>query len=276
MKMRTTIWSALMLLLLPGAARAQDAGQMPTGAAPVEAAPDKRVTMTTGVDFTSAYLFRGITQQNSGFIAQPYVDLGIAVTDGISLNVGNWDSLHQTAPAGHWYESDYYAAVNFTAGKLKPGALYTSYTSPADNFSTVHELAGVLAFDDSASPIPFSPRVLLAFELSDAQADGGEHKGVYLELAGKPGFPIASRTTLYVPLRLGLSVKDYYEGPTGNNAFGYFNAGGQLSVEAVSGKAGTLEVHGGVDFQVLGDNLRLLNDDDRVRPIGTIGFTYTY
>jgi hypothetical protein len=31
-----------------------------------------------------------------------------------------------------------------------------------------------------------------------------------------------------------------------------------------------------VEFQVLGKNLKLLNDNDRVRPIGTIGFTYSY
>ena len=42
------------------------------------------------------------------------------------------------------------------------------------------------------------------------------------------------------------------------------------------GRSGALEIHGGVDFQWLGDNLRALNDDDRVKPIGLIGFTYTY
>jgi hypothetical protein len=31
-----------------------------------------------------------------------------------------------------------------------------------------------------------------------------------------------------------------------------------------------------MDFQVLGDNLKLLNNDERVKPIGTIGFTFTY
>ena len=42
--------------------------------------------------------------------------------------------------------------MTFTGRKLKPGALYTAYTSPNDVFATVHELAGVLAYDDSGAP----------------------------------------------------------------------------------------------------------------------------
>ena len=44
----------------------------------------------------------------------------------------------------------------------------------------------------------------------------------------------------------------------------------------MSGKSGALEVHGGVDVLRLGDNLTLLNDGDRVRPVVSVGFTYTY
>ena len=44
----------------------------------------------------------------------------------------------------------------------------------------------------------------------------------------------------------------------------------------VSGSSGALEVHGGFDVQWLGDNMKLLNNDDGVKPIGIIGFTYTY
>ena len=60
--------------------------------------------------------------------------------------------------------------------------LYTSVHQPCRQLHTVHELAGVVAFDDSASAFPVSPKAVLAFELSDGQADGGANKGVYLEL----------------------------------------------------------------------------------------------
>jgi Bacterial protein of unknown function (Gcw_chp) len=278
MRIATLACSMAVAGLMSSAAMAQD-GTVPAPQAPpapAEASAPKRLTVTTGLDFTSAYFFRGIRQHSGGTIAQPYFDLGVALGRGATLNVGNWDSVHSTAPAGNWYESDYYGAVTFTAGKLKPGVLYTSYTSPADSFATVKELAGVFAIDDSASAFPLSPKAVLAFELSDAQADGGAGKGVYLELGVKPAVKLAPKASLLIPVKAGLSLKDYYEGPLGNNKFGYFDTGLQLSVPAVSGKSGTLEIHGGFDILWLGDNMKLLNSSDGVKPIGLIGFTYTY
>ena len=98
-------------------------------AAAAPAPPPKNWTFTAGVDFPTAYVFRGIMQEKEGFIAQPFVDLGVSLGSGVSLNVGNWDSLH-SGPTGTFYEADYYGALNFTAGKLKPGVLFTSYTEP--------------------------------------------------------------------------------------------------------------------------------------------------
>jgi hypothetical protein len=243
---------------------------------PAEGAPPKIYTVTTGLDFTSAYLFRGIRQHTGGTIAQPFADVGFALKHGITANIGTWNSIHSTAAAGRWYERDYYGSLTFTAGKLKPGILYTSYTSPADSFATVQELAGVLAIDDSTSAFPFSPKIVLAFELGDGQADGGGRKGTYLELGVRPTVKLAPKATLAIPVKTGLSAHNYYEGPTGDNRFGYFDTGLQLSVPVVSGKSGTLEVHGGVDFMWLGDNLKLLNGNDGFKPVTLVGFTYTY
>jgi hypothetical protein len=260
-----------------GAASQPPQGMAPAASPAAEAsAPAKRLTVTTGMDFTSAYLFRGIPQHSGGTIAQPYADLGIALGNGISANVGGWNSIHSTASAGNWYESDYYGSVTFTAGKLKPGVLYTSYTSPADSFATVKELAGVVAFDDSASAFPLSPKVVLAFELGDGEADGGANKGTYLELGVRPTVKLAPKLTLAIPVKTGLSVNHYYEGPAGDTRFGYFDTGLQLSVPVLSGKGGALEAHGGVDFYRLGDNLKRLNDGDAFKPVGLIGFTFTY
>jgi hypothetical protein len=260
-------------------AAAQPSAGSAAAAAPAatqEAAPAKRVTVTTGMDFTSAYLFRGIPQHSGGTIAQPYYDVGVALGHGVTANVGGWNSVHSTAAAGNWYESDIYGSVTFTAGKLKPGLLYTSYTSPADSFATVHELAGVLAVDDSANPFPFSPKIVLAFELGHGEADGGVNKGTYLELGVRPTVKLHPKATLAIPVKTGLSVNKYYEGPAGDNHFGFFDTGLQLSVPVISGKGGSLEVHGGVDYMWLGDNLKLLNGDDGFKPVSLIGFTFTY
>jgi hypothetical protein len=246
-------------------------------AGPAEAAaPAKIYTVTTGLDFTSAYLFRGILQESGGAIGQPYADVAFSLKHGITADVGTWNSIHSTAGVGNWYESDYFGSVTFTAGKLKPGLLYTSYTSPADRFSTVQELAGTLVVDDSKSAFPLAPKVVLAFELGDGQADGGDNKGTYLELGVKPGIKLAPKATLYVPVKTGLSVNHYYEGPAGDNTFGYFDLGAQLSVPVISGKGGALEVHGGIDFMWFGENMKLLNSGDNFKPVSLLGLTFTY
>jgi hypothetical protein len=243
-------------------------------AAPVET--PKRSTLTVGTDFTSAYMFRGLFQEDTGAILQPYLDVGVALGRGVSANFGNWESQH-SASTGTFYESDYYGSLTATAGKWKPGALFTSYTSPKDRFKTVHELAAVLAYDDSGRAVPFAPKVVLAFELS-GQADGGAHNGTYLELGARPTIKLVKARTplnLAIPLKLGLSAKDYYEGSTGSNHFGYFDVGFIGSVP-ISVSKGTWEVHGGVDFLTLGDNLKLLNGGDKVKPVASIGFSYVY
>jgi hypothetical protein len=260
---------------------AAGAAAAPDGASqvPPEAAPAKRVTVTTGFDVATAYMFRGVYQEDRGTIAPAYFDLGVALDRGVTVNFGNWSSLH-SGPSGHgghgnaWYESDYYGSVTFTFGRLKPGALFTSYTSPNDVFNTVHELAGVLAYDDSGSRFPVSPKAIVGFELHN-QADGGSGRGTYLELGIKPALKAAPRLTVYVPVKVGLSLKDYYEGPTGSNRFGYFDTGVIASVP-LSFLGASWEAHGGVDFLWLGDNMTLLNSGDGFKPVGVIGVSFTY
>ena len=90
--------AAGLLILTGTTARAQDGtnagGQStgstaaPTTAAASQPAPDppapKPVTLTVGMDFPSAYMFRGLFQEDSGFIGQPFVDVGIARGPGAS------------------------------------------------------------------------------------------------------------------------------------------------------------------------------------------------
>jgi hypothetical protein len=294
--MKQTVWGILAVVLTASTATAQEPASRPTlqqlveRAAPVQAAPQAsaapaeparvKATVTAGVDFPTLYFFRGIRQEaDADLTAQPWADVAIAGSGPVSVNVGTWNSLHsgtnQDAGDGNaWYESDIYGQVTFAAGKFKPALLYTAYTSPADVYRTVSELAGVLTYDDSAMGVPLSPKVIVAFELSDAQADGGASKGVYLELGVKPAFKVAPKLTINIPAKLGLSLKDYYESPlTGDDsAFGYFDIGAQASVPLTA----MIEVHGGVDVYAFGSTLKLFNDDKASRAVGTVGLSFTF
>jgi hypothetical protein len=270
------------------------ASAAPAGAQPSADEPDpKRVTLAAGLDVASAYLFRGLFQEDRGTIVPPFVDLGVAMYAGdgalksVTANIGTWNSLH-SGPTGSgtegrspWYEADFYGSLTFTVGSWKPGVLYTSYTSPNDVFSTVHEVAGVLAYDDSASAFPLNPKATVAFEVAGAQADGGAGRGTYFEAGIRPVLTVAHHDryplTVAVPVKLGLSLNDYYEGPTGSNTFGFFDLGAIASVPLafMNGRT-SWEVHGGVDVLWLGDNTMALNGGDRVKPIGVIGFSVTY
>lgn len=280
--MRRAVWSVLVFAAMCTGARAQDgagpsqAAPPPAPSAPIEIEAAKRYTVTVGADLVTSYMFRGIHQESAGIIAQPPIDLGVTLGRGMSLNVGHWYSMH-SGPTGSFYEADYYGSMTFTAGRLKPGVLFTSYTSPNDRFSTVHEIAAFVAVDDSGSALPLSPKATVAFEL-DGQADGGTQQGTYLELAIRPAKQLLNAPvsmTLAVPVRLGVSLKDYYEGIHGSDRFGFFSTGLIASVPVTTGKV-VWDIHGGLDVCWLGRNMKALNASDGIKPIGIFGVTMTY
>jgi hypothetical protein len=248
------------------------------------------LTLTGGIDFLNAYLFRGIPRDDTGVVMWPYGDLGIALHSGgglfttIGVNVGLWNSLH-TGRAGSdgpsrklWYESDFYTTLALGFGKgTSVGVTYTAYTSPNASFGTVRELSFKFALDDSTmfGRASSKPYVIVAREL-DGQADGGAEEGTYLEFGGSPGLPIG-RFTLNVPLRAGFSLGDYYEGVAGDEGFGFFSVAGIVTVplSSMPTRVGSWNIHGGVEYVRLGDrNAEVLGDTSKV--IGSIGIGLSY
>ena len=114
----------------------------------------------------------------------------------------------------------------------------------------------------------------------DGQADAGTSKGTYLELGVGPSWPLGeSGVTLTTPVKLGLSLSDYYEGPDGDETFGFFDIGAQLMLPltGVSSKFGSWNIHGGVDFLFFGDTTRLFNNDSSEnKVVGLFGIGVTY
>jgi len=253
------------------------------------------LTLSGGYDFLNQYMFRGIRQNATEVAMWPWADLGIAAFSGdgglkaVNINFGTWNSLHtgDTGLDGNsgklWYESDFYAAVGLGfGGGTTFTTTYTAYTSPNSMFTTVKEVMFKLGLDDSGylGAAAVKPYVAVAFELDAdvgvGQADGGLEAGKYLELGVSPGWT-APRASLTFPVKVGLSLGDYYELAGVDNKFGFFSVGAAATVPiGPATKFGAWNVHGGVEFQKLGDTTAFLNGDDDSQVIGSIGFGFSY
>jgi len=256
-----------------------------------------QVVVTGGLDVTNQYSFRGIRQNTSGASIWPYVDFGGTPFKGdgglksASINVGSWNAFHTQihdfrnldgkVSSNKWYESDIYATLGLGfGGGVSLGTTYTSYTSPGNYWSHIKEIAFKLSVDDSAKlgKGALKPYGLVAFELTDGgQADAGANQGVYVELGVAPGYS-ASKASFALPVKIGLSAKDYYEFGTGTDSkFGYFSVAGIVTVPA----GPHFNVHGGVEVQAYGDNLKAYNaygskGDRTATAIGSVGLGFSY
>ena len=268
------------------------AGTLTTAPAWAQDAPPP-VVVTGGLDLVNQYNFRGIRQNTDGVSVWPYVDFGFTPFRGegglktVGINVGTWNAFNSQiddftnldgeTTSNKWYESDLYATVAFGLGTTALGMTYTSYTSPANLFTHVKELAFKVSFDDTAAlgTAALKPYALIALELATdpgrGQADGGLEAGRYLELGVAPGIS-GARASFSLPVKVGLSVGDYYELNGVDNKFGFFSVGGLVTVPA----GAHVNVHGGVEFQALGDTTEALNDGDGSQVIGSIGLGFAF
>jgi len=284
----TAVAAATLMLGLSGSrAWAQDAADPNPGA----------LTITGNFDFLNQYMFRGIRQNSTGMAMWPSFDLGIAAYSGegglksVGINIGTWNSLHtgdtgQDGPSGKlWYESDFYATLGLGfGGGVSLGTTYTAYTSPNNMFTTVKEIMFKLGVDDSAGlgKAALKPYVIFAFEMAtdehEGQADGGLEPGKYLELGISPGYA-GSKAGIAFPIKVGLSMGDYYEHPeTGeDNTFGYFSIAGIVTVPfGGTTKFGAWNVHFGAEYQKLGETTKFFNGDESSQFIGSVGFGFSY
>ena len=108
------------------------------------------------------------------------------------------------------------------------------------------------------------------------QADGGENAGKYLELGVAPSHT-GAKATVAVPLKLGLSLGDYYELAGVDNKFGYLSVTGLVTVPLGGTTSyGAWNLHFGAEFQKLGDTTKALNGGDDSQLIYSGGFGFTY
>jgi hypothetical protein len=182
-----------------------------------------------------------------------------------------------------WYESDFYTTLGFGfGGGTSFSTTYTAYTSPNDGFTTVKEISFKLGVDDSAQLGKFAvkPYVLLAQEfgtdINTGQADGGLNAGTYMEIGFAPGYA-ASKASIAFPIKIGLSLSDYYELDGEDNKFGFFSIGGIVTVPLGGTTSyGAWNLHGGVEYQALGTTTEFYNGGESNQVIGSFGIGFSY
>ena len=246
------------------------------------------ISLSTSVDVTTAYFFRGIVQEDQGSIIQPAVEVGFSLSDNLSLSVGIWNSFHD-GPSGtaggatdpeSWYESDLYISAGTSLSDDLDGSVtLTWYTSPNDAFATVTEVAIGLSIDDSDG-LALSPSLTLAMETSNSAF--GAEEGTYLELGIEPSLaPFANgnlqNVALSMPITLGLGINDYYETATDDDDFGFLDIGivGSMPL-SVPASYGSWTLSAGVHYLMLGDNTEAANGGDDDEIIATVGISMGY
>jgi len=267
---------------------------------PTQTAPDTnpgKVSLVATYDFTNAYMFRGLRQDDTRLIMFPFAEARFDFLDDgsggglndVALRVGSWNSLNTgitgtRGPSGKmWYESRFYSALDFTFGPgITATGMYTAYPSPNNSFSTVKEFGFRVGADESITAGGFAlrPYGLLAFEFDTApgigQADGGLNRGTYLELGVLPQLSDADFAVTF-PIKVGLSLDNYYELAGVDHKFGFLSLGAVATVPfARSATYGSWDLHGGFEFQSLGDTPEAFNAGDQSKVIGTIGIGFSY
>lgn len=237
--------------------------------------------LSGGLDLPSVYLFRGIVQEREpGLTVTPWADLSWS-TRAVRVHLGTWHALLSGSsgldgPTGRLHYEERFsagAAVPLPGGVLVD-ATYTGYSSPGAMFEGRHELA--VRIDPRRW---FNTYALVAFEL-DGAADGADRgTGTYVELGATPDVPLGLwHGRLAVPVRLGVSAKDYYQRfGRDDRAFGFFSTGALVTIPlGQGGPTGSWDLHGGIDLYLLGDTPRSMNRGERQQAVGHVGLSLRY
>lgn len=236
------------------------------------------------IDFTNAYIFRGIMQEKDGLIVQPwgegYVNL-YSSDDGflrdVTAGFGVWLSIHSeetlaTNNPTSVYEADYYPLVSMDfAGGFNLLTIYYFYDSPNGAWGpAVQELNFKLSYDDGEFT-RLSPWVNLAIETFSSSL--GANSGSGLQFGISPTFVDNENFSIGASAELGITLDDYYDGVDSNeNTFGYANIGANVAVPIND----MLSVSGSFKYFLFGDDLETVNGGDGGQAVGTLSISASF
>jgi hypothetical protein len=284
----------------PPASSTETQGPAATPAVGEEKGPNTgRISLLLGVDWASAYYFRGIVNtQNGGNNAQPYGEVGIRLLENLgpltslTLAPGVWNNFHygggtveEPSDPKFYYEVDLYLKLSATWWEVfTTSVTYTYYISPNDSFTSYADVGLGFALSDSKwlGGFALNPSLLFAFETTGEALTADGKKGIYMGIGLAPGYTFFEGTkyplNISAPMTFGFSVKDYYTVNGGNQTFGYFSGGPlfTLGLKFIPPAYGSWALKAGVQFLVLNSNLKAVNGGDGFVPIGTVGLSLTY
>jgi hypothetical protein len=258
-----------------------------------------RISVNLGVDWASAYYFRGIVNtQNGGNNVQPYGEVGIRLLENLgplnslTLAPGVWNNFHwgggtivDPSDPKFWYEADLYLKLTATTWEAFTTILqYTYYVSPNDSFRSYADVALVFALGDAKwlGAFAVNPSIGFAFETTGEALTADGKKGVYMGISLSPGYTFFDGKkyplTIGLPMTFGFSLKDYYTVNGQNQTFGYFSGGPlfTLGLKFIPATYGNWSLKAGVQFLVFNSNLKAVNGGDGFVPIGSVGLSFTY
>lgn len=293
---------------LPKPSTASETSSQAASASTIEQASTKQeaspaigsaISVQLNLDFTNAYFYRGIRQQDKGLIVQPAARLSTRLIDDAEFSldgfVGAWNSFGPNAGTqsggliNNWYESDLCAGFTLTRSKLSLTTSYTFLTSPSDAFQSVQELGFTLALDDSEwmkslslKDFALKAYATLAIETGSNGSDGPDlDNGTYLEFGIAPGYSFdvgKTPVTFTFPASVGLSLSDYYQDAAGSDdTFGFAQVGAKASIPlGEPSRFGAWTLSGGVSVLFLGDQTKAFNGGNGTEVIGTIGLQWNF
>ena len=226
-----------------------------------------------------------------GFIMPPFVDVGVSLYngDGALENVTDQRRLveqHSLRSERQRQRLDRTQRVvrggllrvgrPSRSARWKPGVLFTSYTSPNDAFKTVHELAVVLAFDDSGNTFPLNPKAILAFELDGPgrrRRRGAARAPTSSSASGRWCRSPRTRSiplTLAIPAKIGSQPQRLLRGRERQRHLRLLRSRRhpQRPSRLHERQDATWDLHGGLDILWLGENMKALNGGDGVKAGG--------
>ncbi len=207
---------------------------------------------SVGVDFASAYVFRGVTF-NDGLVAQPYLEAGdLPVTVGVWGNF-DIDDYDGALDDGQFSEIDFYAGYDLPLdGPVGVSLGYTEYMYPNSTAEADREFSLGASLDTI-----LGPSVTAYYGV-----DGGLEESLYVEGGVGHSVDLSEEVALDLGALVGYSSPD-----VGEDGFSHYSVSAGVSYSYVSASVAYI---GQIDDDVLTD------DAYDVEVVGMLGVSYGF